>query len=103
MGCHSAFIEATVDNQTSQPIRLIQVDYPSASFGAQAIAPGSSLHYRFKIIGSDKVKLTYTDAANKEHHEDGPELHEGEEGKLQIAVSDSSVHWDLQLRNSAKR
>ena len=33
-GCHSSHIDATVENRTGAPIELLEVDYPSASFGA---------------------------------------------------------------------
>ena len=32
-GCHSPYVEATISNRTPSPITLIEVDYPSASFG----------------------------------------------------------------------
>ena len=51
-GCHSAYINTTVTNHTAKPIELLEVDYPSASFGTQNLAPGGVFHYRFKILGS---------------------------------------------------
>ncbi|WP_263365699.1 hypothetical protein [Edaphobacter bradus] len=92
-GCHSPYVEATVSNQTSQPIQLIEVDYPSASFGAQSLAPGQDFHYRFKVLGEGKMKLTYTDSTNHEHKFDGPSLHEGAEGPLTITISPDGAHW----------
>ena len=32
-GCHSSYVEATLQNHTAQPISLVELDYPSASFG----------------------------------------------------------------------
>ncbi|QHS51239.1 hypothetical protein [Edaphobacter sp. 12200R-103] len=92
-GCHSAFVEATVSNRTPQQLRLIEVDYPSASFGTQTLAPGADYHYRFKIIGEGKLTLTYTDAANKEQKSNGPELKEGDEGPLHIIITPSGTEW----------
>jgi hypothetical protein len=92
-GCHSAFVEATVSNRTQQRLQLIEVDYPSASFGTQALAPGADYHYRFKIIGEGKLTLTYTDAANKEQKFNGPELKEGDEGPLHIIITSSGAEW----------
>src|SRR5215469_10908226 len=85
-GCHSPFIEATISNRTAEPLQLIEVDYPSASFGTQTLAPGRDFHYRFKVLGEGKMKLTYTDASNREHKSDGPELKEGAEGPLTVLV-----------------
>ena len=36
-GCHSAFVETTIDNQSASAVRLVEVDYPSASFGVSSI------------------------------------------------------------------
>jgi hypothetical protein len=34
--CHSYHVDATVENRTGSPIQLLEVDYPSASFGADS-------------------------------------------------------------------
>ncbi len=86
-GCHSHFIEATITNGTSAPIRTVQVDYPSASFGTQGLGPGQVFHYRFKLLGSGALKLTFSDANNKDHEQTGPTLTEGDEGKLEITFT----------------
>jgi hypothetical protein len=92
-GCHSAYINATVENHTATPISLVQVEYPSASFGTQTIAPGAEFHYRFKVLGSGAMKITWTDAAEHERKATGPTLHEGAEGALGIVVANDGVHW----------
>ena len=97
LGCHSAFIDATVSNRTDKPIALVEVDYPSASFGTQSLAPGQDFHYRFKVQGSGELTLIYTDAANQEQHVKGPALHEDDEGKLDIIVSSTGTKWVPQL------
>lgn len=92
-GCHSPYVEATVSNQTQHRLTLIEVDYPSASFGTQTLAPGADFHYRFKVLGQGKLKLIYTDAANKEQKSDGPELSEGAEGPLRIVIQPGGIQW----------
>jgi len=92
-GCHSAYVEATVSNRTDKPIELLEVDYPSASFGTQNLAPGADFHYRFKILGSGPTKLLYTDSAHQEHKSDGPFFKEGAEGSLAIAITTTGVTW----------
>ncbi|QHN03302.1 hypothetical protein FTO74_07940 [Granulicella sp. WH15] len=92
-GCRSAFIDATVANHSTQPISLVEVDYPSASFGTQTLAPGQEYHYRFKVIGSGPVKLIYTDAANTEQHSTGPSLNESASGKLTVIVTPTGPQW----------
>jgi len=92
-GCHSAYVETTVSNRTAQPLQLIEVDYPSASFGTQSLAPGADFHYRFKVLGQGRMKLIYTDTANNEKKFDGPELNEGAEGPLTITIAADGVQW----------
>jgi hypothetical protein len=92
-GCHSPYVQATVYNRTSEPLQLIEVDYPSASFGTQALGPGQDYHYRFKVLGEGKMKLTYTDITKHEHKSDGPNLKEGAEGPLTITIAADGAHW----------
>jgi hypothetical protein len=94
-GCHSPYIAATVTNRTTQPIALLEVDYPSASFGTQSLAPGADFHYRFKVLGSGNVKLTYSTPTAHDTKSDGPFLKEGDEGALQITISPDGVHWQI--------
>lgn len=96
-GCHSAFVNATIRNDTAAPITLIELDYPSASFGTQALAPGQEFKYRFKVLGSGDTKLLWTDAHNQEQHAEGPQLHEALEGTLDVAVTSSGARWNSRL------
>jgi hypothetical protein len=102
-GCHSPYIEATVSNHTAQPIELLEVDYPSASFGTQNLASGADFHYRFKVLGSGGTKLLYTDSAHQDHKSDGPSLKEGAEGPLDIVITTSGVTWQLAATPNATR
>ena len=96
-GCHSAFVQATVVNHSGKTIRLFEVDYPSASFGGSDLQDGGSSRYRFKILGSGATKLLWTDAAEHEHSQPGPELREGEEGNLTITLGPNGATWDAKL------
>lgn len=91
--CRSAYVQTTVSNHTAEPLSLIEVDYPSASFGTQDLAPGADFHYRFKVLGSGAMKIIYTDAERKEHTANGPLLVEGTEGPLAIVVNPTGVQW----------
>lgn len=97
-GCHSAFVETTVQNRSGLPISLLELDYPSASFGTQNLAAGADFHYRFKVLGSGPVKLTYTDSTGHEHASSGPTLQEGTEGLLTVTVSPGVVRWQTTFR-----
>ncbi len=86
-GCHSKYVETLVTNASGTIVTVVQVEYPSASFGVQTLAPGQVFRYRFKVYGSGPVKLSYFDLKQQEHHSTGPTLSEGDEGALTITVT----------------
>ncbi len=65
-------------------MRLLEVDYPSASFGTDSIAAGADFHYRFQVLGSGPVKVQYTAADGSPVQSTGPALAERQEGQLEI-------------------
>jgi hypothetical protein len=84
--CHSYHVETTVENRTGAPIQLLEVDYPSASFGADALAAGAVFHYRIQLQGSGPLKVQYTAGEGRQAQINGPTLTERQEGKLQIVL-----------------
>jgi hypothetical protein len=96
-GCKSPYVNATVKNDTGAVVTLVEVDYPSASFGRESLAAGASYPYRFKVLGSGATKVSWTDAQRKDHTATGPELHEGQQGQLAITLTATGAQWDSQL------
>ncbi len=86
IGCHSYHVETTVENQTGAAIQLLEVDYPSASFGADSLAAGAQFHYRIQIQGTGPLKIQYTAANRRERQITGPTLSERQQGRLQIVL-----------------
>jgi len=85
-GCHSYRIEATVENRTGATITELEVDYPSASFGANSLAADAIFHYRFQVRGSGPVTVQYAAADGRQVKITGPTLHERQEGRLDIVL-----------------
>ena len=96
-GCHSAFVNATVANRSGHPVRLVEVDYPSASFGTEELADGATFKYRFKVLGSGNAKISWTDSAQKDHNATGPALQEGDEGQLSVTLGPDAPAWKTAL------
>lgn len=93
-------ISATISNHTATPVALVELDYPSASFGVQKLAPGEDYHYRFKVIGSGPTALMWTDRANHEHKSPGPALRDGDEGALTVTLTgEQKPRWNVTLKN----
>ena len=102
-GCHSANIEAVIRNRTDRPISLVEVDYPSASFGTQTLMPNQEFHYRFKVLGGGGSKVVWTDSLREERTQAGPALREGDEGSIAITFGASGPVWESKLTNHGER
>jgi hypothetical protein len=85
-GCRSQHVEITVENRTGAAIQLLEVDYPSASFGADSLAADAFFHYRLQIRGEGPVKVQYTGAGGRQEKLDGPTLYERQKGSLEIVL-----------------
>ena len=88
-GCkdyRSFWVNVTVVNHTASPIREIEVDYPTASFGINQLAAGAAYHYRLKVSGKGKIRAQYPGALDKPIRVDGPELQDNVQGQIQIAL-----------------
>ncbi len=83
-GCHSYHIEATVENHTGGSITLLEVDYPSASFGVDTLAADGVAHHRIQIRDSGPISVQYTAANDHQVQVKGPTLYEKQEGRIEL-------------------
>jgi serine acetyltransferase len=97
-GCHSHYVQAEVVNASGAAVSLVEVDYPSASFGTESLAAGAAYPYRFKILGSGATKVLWTDAKHQEHSVAGPVLQEGQEGSLVVRIEGEKAVWETKLK-----
>lgn len=84
--CHSYHIDTTIENNSGSSIQLLEVDYPTASFGIDRLDTGAVFHYRFQVRGSGPVTVQYTDAGGHQAKITGPTLSERQQGQLQIVL-----------------
>jgi hypothetical protein len=85
-GCHSHHIDVTVENRTGAAIQLLEVDYPSASFGADRLAPGEVFRYSIQVRGKGPLKVEYTGSDGRQEQMSGPTLADHQEGQIQIVL-----------------
>ena len=88
-GCRSHHVDASVENRTGEQVRLLEVDYPNASFGADSLPSGADLHYRFQLSGQGPIKVQYTigDGSHEQATQiTGPTLAEPQQGRLVIVL-----------------
>jgi hypothetical protein len=86
LACHSYHIETTIENRTGSPITLMEVDYPSASFGVDALAAGAAYHYRIQTRDSGQITVQYTASNGRQVQVKGPTLYERQEGSIEIVL-----------------
>jgi hypothetical protein len=99
LACHSYHIDATIENHAGGPVTLMEVDYPSASFGADALAANAVFHYSFQIRGSGQVTVQYTASNGHQVQVKGPTLYEKQQGSLGIVLlPDGRVEFDPSIR-----
>lgn len=84
-GCRSYRVQVSVENRTGAAVQLLEVDYPSASFGADTLAAGASMRYSLQVRGSGPVKVQYT-VGNSQPQITGPILTEKDQGMLLIVL-----------------
>jgi len=98
-GCHSYHIDTTIENRSGGVVKLLEVDYPFASFGTDSIAAGADYHYRFQVEGSGPLTIEYTTANGHAAKATGPNLAQGQEGRLQIVLlPEAKVEFQPELR-----
>ena len=88
-GCRnyeSFWVNVTVVNQTGAAIKDIEVDYPSASFGINQLAPGAVYHYRLKINGHGKISAQYLAPMDKPVKVSGPSVEDNQQGQVTITL-----------------
>jgi hypothetical protein len=86
VGCKSHHVEISVENRTGAAVRLLEVDYPNASFGADSVAAGQTVRLSIQVQGSGEVKVMYTAPDRHQTQITGPALVEKQEGKLAIVL-----------------
>ncbi len=87
LGRPEAAFLITIRNQ-GPDIHQLEVDYPNASFGRDAVPSGASFDYPPKLIGSGAVKVTFNDSTGKSHTATGPVVQEGMRKNLVISIGE---------------
>ncbi len=97
-GCRrTPVVDATITNNTGENIRVLEVDYPNASFGTSTLNQGESFRYRFVIQDPGHVSLSYSDLRGKDHKAIGPAVDKGQQGTISAVLNPSGVAWTPRL------
>ncbi len=96
-GCRSRVIKVTLTNTSEQMLSAIIVDYPSATFGVNTLAPGKTFQYTIKPLDSGTLKIQFADANGKTHNVTGPLVKKGQEGTIAIRITQDSASAQFNL------
>jgi hypothetical protein len=96
-GCRAHMATITLINSSSQPISTIIVDYPSATFGKDKLAPGETFSSRVKFTADGPLKIQFTDANGGNHASTGPALRQNQEGQVEIRFAQDKAMAKAEL------
>jgi len=91
IGCRSRVVEVKLVNTSSQPLSVIIVDYPTATFGVNKLDPGATYQYPIKVLGNGSLKIQFTDANGHIHSYTGPSVQKNDEGTVTVKLTQNSV------------
>src|SRR5215813_3710893 len=81
-GCRSRVVKVNLTNSGTEPVATIIVDYPTATFGKDRLAPGETFSYAIKPLETGPLKLQFTDAQGANHTYTGLTLHQNDDGAI---------------------
>jgi hypothetical protein len=96
LACHASGIDVTIQNNSSTPLRNVELDYPSGAFGAGTIAAGGAYWYHIKPTEDGVVAISFDQQNGKTFRQKGPEVHAGQHGQLLIVLEqDTAGQWQV--------
>jgi len=96
-GCRAHMVSIKLMNTSGQSISTIIVDYPSATFGKDKLAPGETFSSPVKLTDDGPLKVQFTDASGGNHTYAGPVLHKNQEGIIEISFTQDKATANVNL------
>src|SRR5262249_36937660 len=84
--CRSRVVRVNLVNTSTEPVSTIIVDYPTATFGKNKLAPGETFSYTIKPLETGPLKLQFTDARGAIHTYSGLTLHQNDDGAIDVKI-----------------
>jgi hypothetical protein len=97
-GCRAHMVTIKLVNTSAAPLSTIIVDYPSATFGKDKLAPRETFSSTVKVTDTGPLKVQFTDAKDAIHTYTLPILHPNAEGSLEIQLNQASAVAVLHLK-----
>lgn len=102
-GCRAHVVKISLTNTSAQPIKTIIVDYPNATFGKDTLAPGETYFSLIKPLDHGPIKVRFTDAQGGNHTYESISLQQGDEGTVNIKLTQTSAESGYDLARLGKK
>jgi hypothetical protein len=90
-GCRSRVVKINLTNTSAGPVKTIIVDYPTATFGKDKLAPGETFSYAIKPLETGMLKVQFTDAQGAVHSYLGTTLHKDDDGSIDVKLGQNGA------------
>jgi hypothetical protein len=97
-GCHAHVVRVTLRNTSTDIVKTIIVDYPTATFGKDKLSPGETFSYAIKPLETGMIRVQFTDAQGSIHTYNGTTLHKNDDGSLEVKFSQSGIVVEPSLK-----
>jgi len=89
--CRSRVVKVSLINTSAEPIKTIIVDYPTATFGKDKLAPGETFSYGIKPLEPGRLKVQFTDAKGVIHTYIGLNLNKDDDGAIDVKLDQNGA------------
>ena len=96
-GCRAHVVKISLTNTSAEPIRTIIVDYPTATFGKDALAPRETYFSLVKPVDKGPITVRFTDAQGGSHTYKSASLQPGDDGWVNIKLTQTSGETGFDL------
>lgn len=102
-GCRAHVVKISLTNTSAQPIKTIIVDYPNATFGKDTLAPGETYFSLIKPVDQGPIKVRFTDAQGTSHVYQSISLQQGDDGSVNIRLTQTSADTGFDIARLGKK
>lgn len=102
-GCRAHVVKISLTNTSTQPIKTIIVDYPNATFGKDTLVPGETYFSLIKPVDQGPIKVRFTDAQGTNHAYQSISLQQGDDGSVNIKLTQTSADTGYDLARLGKK
>ena len=89
--CRARVVKVSLINASAEPVKTIIVDYPTATFGKDKLAPGETFSYGIKPLETGKLRVQFTDAKGVIHTYIGLTLHKDDDGTIEVKLDQNGA------------